>query len=169
MYLRSNEIWKKEVQKARSGSYKGAVEQLNKEHSSKNGWKFVNNVKKGISTGSYHPWDNENNFEYLQFISQQVPVNSSNFLPITSTGSFGVGGFTYEELEECLKKSKSSAGGLDGVTYSMIKSMKGISLRALLTAFNNAVLENNIIQEWKIIKIGFIIFFPIESLSWETL
>lgn len=53
MFLRSNEIQKNEVQKAKSGSYRGAVEQLNKEPNSKNGWKFVNKVKKGISEGSY--------------------------------------------------------------------------------------------------------------------
>lgn len=58
--------------------------------------------------------------------------------------------FTYLRIRRLWKLS---AGGVDGVTYSILKALPGIFKRVILTVINNTIEDNCIRCSWKCIKI----------------
>lgn len=153
--------WKNEVAEAKKQSYNDRLQHLNENPGSREGWQFVKNVKNGMAGHGSSQWDDDNNFKYLEYLRDQVPVNNideEDDLKVLNYNdedeSLDFNGFSFDEFEKCLAgKTKSSAGGCDGITYEMVRSLQGIAKRSLLTALNNAFLSNNIVDDWRLIKV----------------
>lgn len=152
-YLGLVREWKSVVKKAKRDSYRSRVEELNVNSNSKCSWKFVKAVR-GDFKRSASKWLEENNKDYLKLLRDQVPYSQNVFEKNVNVSADQSLAFTYEEFMSILcRKSNNVAGGVDRVTYFMIKALSDVSKSKLLTAMNDSFLNNKILEEWRIIKI----------------
>ncbi|XP_075154101.1 uncharacterized protein LOC142227433 isoform X1 [Haematobia irritans] len=148
---KATEHWKNMVAEAKKKCYLAKLDEINKSPNTKNAWKFINNIR-GRNNPTRSIWNDENNAVYLEHLKNQV-TGENVIIDFPLVNHF-IEPFDFEEFILCLSGKRSqSAGGHDGITYNMIKSLSGISKRALLTAMNNAFLTNTIRDDWRIIKI----------------
>ncbi|XP_073822166.1 uncharacterized protein isoform X2 [Musca autumnalis] len=137
------ETWKNMVQKAKAESFVSKIEEVNKNANAKEAWRFLNNVRKR-DTEVVKSWNNENDMAYLLHLKEQVPeTDSQDIVILEDVECVEMVTFEYEHFEKILDgKKKGSAGGIDRITYEMLKAFPGISKRAVLTAMYNAFLDN---------------------------
>ncbi|XP_037818046.1 uncharacterized protein LOC119607950 [Lucilia sericata] len=153
-------VWKEAVITAKRKSYEEQIRKLNEHPNSREAWRFVGSINGG-NTRISSPWNNDNNQLYLQFLKGQVPVddssNCTHVIPdvnITRAWDDGNPAFTFEELQHVLhNKTGKSAGGVDKITYDMIRALPDYAKCSLLTALNDAFLESNVSEKWRTIKI----------------
>ncbi|XP_036347219.1 uncharacterized protein LOC118756569, partial [Rhagoletis pomonella] len=133
--LRAKEEWKQAVKEAKNKNYKERVEELNNCPNTKDAWRFISNVK-----GNKHKngdWATEDNLEYLEMLKSQVRAATT----IQAT------------QPEKLNSKKSTAGGVDKITFSTLRHLPRESKEKLLKALESSYHNNEVIESWRRIRI----------------
>lgn len=149
--LTATENWKIAVKNAKRENYARRIQELNCQPNTAAAWRFVNSLK---SVKHNYPsfWDNSKNGSFLSYLAGQVPLNVQTVFPklTTQVPTF----FTYDDLICALEsKRRSTAGGLDRVTYEMVKSLPVSSKKSLLYVFNDLFTKCLIHDPWRRIRI----------------
>ncbi|XP_067615056.1 uncharacterized protein [Eurosta solidaginis] len=150
-----SEKWKKAVKEAKRKNYLEKIEEINTNPNAKEAWRFVNNVH-NMNHGEKNLWADEDNANYLKELEQQVKQSSSNISEQDMVSGQQLREeicFSFEKFLELLNKKKFTAGGLDRITFDMLKELsiktKGGLFYALVEHFKN----NTVKAEWREIKI----------------
>lgn len=100
------------------------------------------------------PWCSDNNKDFLNLLRDQLPTGN-NSLPINKElipiNNFAI---SFDELHKVIhSKNRYSAGGVDLVTYKMLKALPDEALNNVRTALNDVFITNQMPENWRTIKI----------------
>ncbi|XP_017489080.1 PREDICTED: uncharacterized protein LOC108377329 [Rhagoletis zephyria] len=154
--LNMEEEWKAAVKKAKADCYRARISELNEYPNTTDAWRFVNSVKGTRKSVPF--WPSDEQAQYLDLLKNQCAVRTVEVgrdCQVSDNGCMDDSGleFSVEVFDSVLRKKKKSAGGLDGVTFGMLKGLPVDTKEALVHDFERHFLENRVREEWRKIKI----------------
>lgn len=174
LYKRQNAIFRKELKKAKTDSFKHFTNNINRNTPISEVWNKINKITrksgstiiKAINTQNEtitDPMKIANHFgvEWANYSSDEnFPAlfnsakNTANNITIRNTQDNIAGKLetpiTIIELNSCLGKVKGTTPGLDRISYQMIKSLKSTSKIKLLEVYNTIFNSGVLPHSWKL-------------------
>ncbi|XP_017484492.1 PREDICTED: uncharacterized protein LOC108373152 [Rhagoletis zephyria] len=145
--------WKKKVKDAKKQSFNNKIEDLNLAPTTREAWRIVKAMRGDYKRSNDTMWSRENDKDYLLLLKTQVPPSDIAHPINREISPVNELAITFEELHEVLfSKNRDSAGGVDQITYKMLRALSHSALNDVKTALNNAFLSNQIPDRWRTIK-----------------